>query len=60
MWMNVVLLMGGLGLILIGGKGVSEGGGCVGKGFGMWEVVMGLRIVGLGRCGGEVVMRVVW
>lgn len=48
MWMNLLLLIGGLALILIGANGLTDGAASVAKRFRISVLVIGLTIVAFG------------
>lgn len=48
MWMNLLLLIGGLALILIGANGLTDGAASVAKRFRISDLVIGLTIVASG------------
>lgn len=48
MWMNLLLLIGGLALILIGANGLTDGAASVAKRFRISDLVIGLTIVAFG------------
>ena len=57
MWMNLLLLIGGLALILIGANGLTDGSASVAKRFRISDLVIGLTIVAFGTSAPELVQR---
>lgn len=58
MWMNLLLLIGGLALILIGANGLTDGAASVAKRFRISDLVIGLTIVAFGTSAPELVISV--
>ena len=58
MWMNLLLLIGGLALILIGANGLTDGAASVAKRFRISDLVIGLTIVAFGTSASELVISV--
>ena len=48
--MNILLLIGGLILILLGANGLTDGAASVAKRFRIPSIVIGLTIVAYGEC----------
>ena len=58
MWMNILLLIGGLVLILLGASGLTDGAASVAKRFHISDLVIGLTIVAFGTSAPELVISV--
>ena len=58
MWMNILLLVGGLVLILLGASGLTDGAASVAKRFRISDLVIGLTIVAFGTSTPELVISV--
>ena len=58
MWMNILLLIGGLVLILLGASGLTDRAASVAKRFHISDLVIGLTIVAFGTSAPELVISV--
>lgn len=58
MWINLLLLIGGLALILLGASGLTDGAASVAKRFRISDLVIGLTIVAFGTSAPELVISV--
>ena len=58
MWMNLLLLIVGLALILVGANGLTDGAASVAKRFHISDLVIGLTIVAFGTSAPELVISV--
>ena len=56
--MNILLLIGGLVLILLGANALTDGGAALAKRFGISELVIGLTIVAFGTSAPELTVSV--
>lgn len=59
MWINLLLLIGGLALILCGASGLTDGAASVAKRFNISDLVIGLTIVAFGTSAPELVISVI-